>query len=127
MFILLYILISGKRDFTDYKKFCKELDKLTEGADEVEIVEGGARGADFLAKRYAKEHNLKLREFPANWNAFGPAAGPIRNQEMVNYIKKKKPKFEQKALFFWDGNSKGTKDCLARAKAAGLNYDICFV
>ena len=57
-------------------------------------------------------------EFPAHWSEHGKAAGIIRNQEMVDFIKDK----DCKAIFFWDGASRGTGDCLNRAKRAGI-YD----
>lgn len=50
---MFYVLVSGKRDF-----ICKIMDKsLARINDYITIVEGGARGTDALAKRYA----IKLR------------------------------------------------------------------
>lgn len=118
---MFYILISGKRDFTDYEHFCWVLDeKLKEFPDEIEIVEGGARGTDALARRYALEKGLKCREFAALWDANGRAAGPIRNSEMVKFVAGK----DCKAIFFWDGKSKGTGDCLKKARKAGIECEV---
>ena len=50
------------------------------------IVSGGANGIDTLAARYSKENNIKLKIHSANWNRYGKAAGPIRNQLIVNDI-----------------------------------------
>lgn len=119
-----YILISGKRDFTDYATFCNILNaSLANIDDEIIIVEGGAKGADALAKRYAIEQGYRFIEFPADWNGFGRAAGVIRNAEMINFIKDK----TCKALFFWDGQSRGTGDCLMRAKRAGIKCEINYI
>ena len=118
---MFYVLISGKRDFDDYERFRGVLDEsLKDVEGEIEIVEGGARGTDALARKYALEHGLKCREFPALWGVSGSAAGPIRNSEMVEFVSGK----PGKAVFFWDGLSKGTGDCLRKAKKAGIICEI---
>ena len=119
-----YVLVLGKRDFTDYIIFRCILDKsLASINDNIIIVEGGARGTDALAKQYAIEHHYEFIEFPADWDKYGKAAGIIRNDEMVNFIKDK----PCKALFFWDGQSRGTGDCLRRAKRAGIKCGIYYI
>ena len=89
--------------------------------DEITIVEGGARGTDALAKRYALERGFILKEFPADWDKNGRAAGPIRNSEMVDFIKDKE---NRAAIFFWDGKSRGTGDCMRKADRAGILHEI---
>lgn len=119
-----YVLVSGKRDFTDYIVFRYILDKsLASINDNIVIIEGGARGTDALAKQYAIERHYEFIEFPADWDNYGRAAGIIRNDEMVNFIKDK----SCKALFFWDGQSRGTGDCLMRAKRAGIKCEINYI
>lgn len=118
---MFYVLISGKRDFTDYERFSRELDEsLKDVEDDIEIVEGGAKGTDALARRYALEHELKCREFAALWENNGRAAGPIRNSEMVKFVAGK----ACKAVFFWDGKSRGTGDCLRKARKAGIECEV---
>jgi hypothetical protein len=68
-------------------------------------VSGGARGADTLAKQYATNKHYKYLEFPANWDLFGKSAGYIRNEEMHKFISQFK---NRGALYFWDGESRGT-------------------
>lgn len=105
------IIIAGSRSFDNYDKLCKEVDEFISmqmffaglGAyksKEVEIVSGGARGADKLGERYAKGHNLRLKIFPADWDKYGKRAGYIRNTEMAEYA--------NCLIAFWDGKSKGT-------------------
>lgn len=105
------IIIAGSRSFDNYDKLCKEVDEFISmqmffaglGAyksKEVEIVSGGARSADKLGERYAKEHNLRLKIFPADWDKYGKRAGYIRNEEMAKYA--------NCLIAFWDGQSKGT-------------------
>ncbi len=52
------------------------------------------------------------RELPAQWSKHWRAAGPIRNRDMAAYAD---------ALFLmWDGESRGSKNMLEVAEAAGL-------
>jgi hypothetical protein len=49
-------------------------------------MRGGARGADALAKDWAMTHPDIVRfECKADWKRYGPAAGPIRNQRMLDW------------------------------------------
>jgi hypothetical protein len=101
-----YLLIAGSRDFTDYNL----LEQLTDQAlqnrtEQICIVSGGARGTDTLARQYAYEKQYDYLEFKADWNTFGKSAGYIRNEEMHKFISQ----FENRgALYFWDGESRGT-------------------
>lgn len=47
------------------------------------IVQGGARGADALAKRWATDHQIHYAEVPALWDTFGKSAGFRRNNAML--------------------------------------------
>lgn len=51
----------------------------------LEIVSGGARGADRLGERYARERDYNLKVFNADWEKKGRRAGMIRNIEMLKY------------------------------------------
>jgi hypothetical protein len=102
------VIIAGSRDFNDYnllKNNCDVLLSLTK--ENIEIVSGGARGADSLGERYAQENNLELKIFPADWS-IGKGAGFIRNKQMADY--------SDALIAFWDGKSKGTKMMIDLAK-----------
>jgi hypothetical protein len=77
-----------------------------------EVVCGMARGADTLGYNWALNQGLSVTKFPADWDMFGKKAGFIRNQTMVDYA--------DAALFLWDGHSRGTADCIRRAKRKGI-------
>jgi predicted Rossmann fold nucleotide-binding protein DprA/Smf involved in DNA uptake len=47
------VIIAGSRDFNDYELLKKHCDYLLQNQKEVEIISGGARGADKLGERYA--------------------------------------------------------------------------
>ena len=104
----LYLLIAGSRDYDNYEEFSDILESTIERIphDDIEIVSGGARGADRLAERYAEEHGLIMRVFYADWETDGKRAGILRNIKMQNYIKDKP---NRACLCFWDGESRGTQ------------------
>ena len=123
------LIIAGTRDFTCYNiaksetaSFVQELKGAEQGCA-VTIVSGGARGADLLGERFAKEYGFKMMRFPADWKAYGKQAGPVRNRQMLNYAKE-----EQGALLaFWDGKSRGTKNMINIAKDAGIIVKIVLI
>lgn len=47
------------------------------------IVQGGARGADFLAKEWAIKNDVPQEEYLAEWSKYGRRAGPMRNSKML--------------------------------------------
>ena len=72
-----------------------------------EIIVGDAKGVDAIATRWARGMGIPVRVFPADWQTHGKAAGPIRNQEMVDTNPDICYAFPRKG-------SKGTWDCVER-------------
>lgn len=121
------LLIFGSRTFNDYEHLKKHLHYFVRN-DHVEVVISGAcdqgvhtftrpdgtrvYGADGLGERWAYERGIPVEAYLADWKAHGLAAGPIRNTTMS----KKLNPFEDKAIGFHDGKSKGTKDMAKKAK-----------
>ncbi len=109
------IVIPGTRAFRDYALMERVLDRLLAplllGGTPLEIVSGHAEGADLLGERYAREHEIPCKVFPAQWDKFGPSAGPRRNAQMLHYAQGGDPL----VIAFWDGSSRGTLDTLMRA------------
>ena len=114
---MFFVLVSGKRDFSDYDYFCESMERVIPSDEDVTIVQGGAAGADALARRYAKDHGYSCQTFPALWDIHGKAAGPIRNSEMVEFVARQEYRV---SVFFWDGKSRGTGDCFRKAEKAGI-------
>lgn len=48
------------------------------------IIHGGCRGADEGAGEWAKSEHIPVAVCQADWKKHGKAAGPIRNQQMIN-------------------------------------------
>ncbi|MDV7188458.1 DUF2493 domain-containing protein [Lutibacter sp. TH_r2] len=114
---MMKLIIAGSRTFNDYKKICAECDNILQDQTNIEIISGAYyRGADKLGEQYAKERGYKITQFPADWNKFGKAAGPKRNEQMANYA--------DTLIAFWDGKSRGTKNMIELAGQLGLHLII---
>ncbi len=124
-----YVLIAGSRGYENLDEFMAIVDKNI-NADtlmyEVVIVEGGARGTDTMARIYAKARGLEYVEMKADWEKYGKAAGPKRNDAMTAFVAEKCEGNNNKgmALFFWDGKSRGTAQCIRSAKKRGIPVKI---
>lgn len=113
------VIIAGSRNFKDYQKLKKECNLLLQHQKNIEIVSGDHyKGADKLGIQYAIEKGFSLIKFPAKWNKFGKAAGPIRNKQMTNYA--------DVLIAFWDGKSRGTASIIRFAKNKGLQIYIYY-
>lgn len=73
-----------------------------------EVVSGCARGVDSLGETWADSAGIPVRQFPANWEKFGRAAGGFRNSEMADYA--------DAAVILWDGESPGTLDMIDKMR-----------
>ena len=108
------ILVCGDRNWTDQETIKSVLDSLTAPGDVV--IHGACRGADRLAGQAATALDLTVREYPAQWDTHGRAAGPIRNQQMLDL------EHPDLVLAFHDRltESKGTRDMIQRSRRAGI-------
>lgn len=104
-------LVCGGRDYNNWFVFCNVLDYFQPDV----IISGMAKGADTLAVRYAEEFHIPLEKYPAEWDKHGKAAGPIRNQRMLD---EGKPDL----VIAFPGR-RGTADMVRRAKAAGVKVE----
>lgn len=97
------LIVAGSRDFSDYQLLARKCDAVlaSKEADPdvtIQIVSGGARGADKLGERYAKERGYLVKVFKPNWEK-GKMAGFLRNVDMAEYAD---------ALIAFDFGTKGT-------------------
>ena len=102
------LLVCGGRDYSGRDEIFAVLDGMPVSV----VISGLAPGADTLAIQWAHSRKISLLCFPANWKAHGKAAGPIRNQKMLD---EGKPDL---VLAFPGG--RGTADMVRRAKQAGV-------
>ena len=110
------LLVCGGRDFIDAKKLHTVLDRLHKDRlrfnPPTQIIQGVAMGADLMARAWAIQHSYEILDYPADWKKHGRAAGPIRNQQMLD---EGKPDL----VVAFPGKT-GTADMVRRAKAAGV-------
>lgn len=106
------LLVCGGRDFADAGRAYKVLDAMHRALGIDVVIEGNARGADRIAGFWARKNRVTNLKFPADWNAHGKAAGPIRNQRMLDEGK------PSHVLAFPGG--RGTADMVRRARDAGV-------
>ena len=104
------VLVCGSRNWTDEEKVYREL----QGRATDTLIEGGAVGTDTLARMCAERLGLRVEEYPADWKMHGRAAGPIRNQQMLD-----EGKPDLVMAFFMPG-SRGTVDMVRRAINSGI-------
>ena len=112
------LIVAGGRTFNDYELLKTKLDHLLKNKEigYVEIVSGGAIGADKLGERYANERGFMLKIFSAKWEVYGKSAGYRRNAEMADYA--------DACVVFWDGKSKGSKHMIDLANKKGIRVVI---
>ena len=80
--------------------------------EETELVSGGCKGTDKMAERFAKKNIIPIRVFIADWKKYGKAAGPIRNKQMIDYIKDSEKRY---VIAFTSDKTKGTRNAIKLA------------
>jgi hypothetical protein len=116
------VLVCGGRNFADKWLLWRVLNDVFPWSEPDEqgnslprgtLIHGACpTGADALADEYAVVNWLALDEFPADWRKHGKAAGPIRNQHMIDTGR------PDVVVAFRGG--RGTADLIRRAEQAGI-------
>jgi YspA, cpYpsA-related SLOG family len=104
------VLVCGGRDYTEWDVVRDTLESLRIRA----LCHGAAKGADTLAAAYGKqcEGFFETFAYPADWTKDGRAAGPIRNQRMLD-------EFQPDLVVAFPGG-RGTADMVKRARRANI-------
>lgn len=76
-----------------------------------EVVSGTANGVDKLGEKWAEQHGILVKRFPADWDQYGKSAGFKRNIEMAKYA--------DALVAVWDGESRGTLRMINTMNAEG--------
>ena len=77
------VIVCGGRNYSDRKRVFTTLDALHAETPITVLMHGDARGADALADDWAAG-KVKTATFTPAWEQHGRAAGPLRNQEMLD-------------------------------------------
>jgi len=104
------VIIAGSRTITNFQYVRWVINRSFLAREEItEIVSGHClEGVDKLGEKYAETLDIPLKLFPADWNKYGRAAGPIRNKLMAKYA--------DVLVAIWDGKSRGTKNMISEMK-----------
>lgn len=112
------ILACGDRRWTRASVITRALLEHVHAGDVV--VHGAARGADTIAGELAAGMDgVTVEAYPADWKRYHRAAGPIRNQQMLDTG-------IDLVLAFHDdiASSRGTADMVRRAQRKGIPVKI---
>ena len=115
------LAIVGSRNYHNYEEFKQNIlniltvDNLSIG----EIISGGASGADKLAERFAAEYQIPIKVFKPEWKKYGKAAGPLRNQQIIEEC--------THVIAFPSVQGKGTQDSIRKAQLLGKPIKIIYI
>lgn len=109
------ILVCGGRDYCDQEAIKKKLTELYERHPNSTLVHGGAPGADSWSGYIGGTLGFTVECHTAQWAKYGKAAGPIRNQEMLD------GGIDLVVAF---PGGRGTADMLDRARLTGVTIDL---
>ncbi|WP_436776077.1 DUF2493 domain-containing protein [Yinghuangia sp. YIM S09857] len=108
------ILITGSRDWDDEKAVADGIGHMVARYGDIIVTHGACpTGADAIAERVSARLGIPTEPMAADWRRKGRAAGPARNQRMVDLG-------PVVVLAFQRRGSRGTADCVRRANAAGI-------
>lgn len=112
------VLVCGSRTCNNTKLVESKLDAILSnlGHHNCLILEGGALGADRLARIWAVKRGVETKVERADWAKHGKSAGFKRNKVMIDQA--------SHVIAFWDGESRGTEHTIHLAKANNLPLRI---
>lgn len=105
------IIVCGGRNYTNWKLVYDTLDRLNSEDAIAEIKHGCANGADRIADDWALSRLIARTHYPAEWEFHGKAAGPLRNQKMLD---------DGADLVVAFPGGRGTEDMVSRAVRAKI-------
>jgi hypothetical protein len=79
----MWVPVRGGRDYTDRRILRKVLDDLALERDIDVVIHGDAVGSNRMAGEWASLSGIRELAFPADWEKFRRAAGPIRNRQVL--------------------------------------------
>jgi hypothetical protein len=105
------VLVTGGRRFNNRTLLLATLDRLHVSHSFTTLIHGGASGADSLAGEWAASRGISVKVHPADWQKYGRAAGPTRNQQMMD---------EKPDMVVAFPGGRGTADMVRRVRQAGI-------
>lgn len=106
------VIVCGGRYYRDRDGVYTALGSLLAQLQAEQVVQGGASGADEMAADWCEENSFPCVTVPAKWDQYGKAAGPLRNQLMLD-------RYQPVAVIAFPGAA-GTADMIRKAERAGV-------
>lgn len=107
------VLVCGSRYWVDRDAINARVAELP---DDAIVLQGGADGADRMARHAAALRNLHWCEMPAMWR-LGRKAGPMRNRAMLDLS-------PDLVIAFQREGSRGTQDTIDEARRRGVPVEV---
>ena len=114
------VLVCGGRNYNgdaEWNHVMGVLSEIHRATPISAVIQGDASGADLLGRCWAEMYGVKCISVPADWNAHGRAAGPIRNKRMLT-------DFKPDLVVAFPGG-RGTADMIRQAEAANVPMRKC--
>lgn len=105
------VLVCGGRAYDDREAVYRVLSEQHRVVSFTHLIHGDSRGVDHFADQWAIENGVQSVRCAANWDAMGRAAGPLRNQRMLD--------LEPHLVIAFPGG-RGTADMIKRALEASI-------
>lgn len=102
------IIVTGGRNYDNVQRLANVLDALSPSL----VIQGGASGADYWAREWAKFNKVECITYEALWGKEGKAAGPLRNKRMIEE--------NPDAIVIAFAGGRGTENCYDQAFQDGL-------
>lgn len=118
------VIIAGSRTVPENDKALKEkICLILNNTDkkDLEIVSGGAKGADKFGENWANNRNIPVKIFEADWDTWGKSAGYKRNKQMALYAT------HLIAIVDLEVESRGTRHMIDLAKRYELKIRVIYI
>ena len=116
------VIVCGTRKAYEDEKTVLWLDEALDRVNASKIIHGDCPNSpDQWGQKYAEIWQIPVEAFPADWEAFGKAAGNMRNAMMAEYGKMLG---NTHCVAVWDGKSAGTLNMIKEAVRHGLGVTI---
>jgi hypothetical protein len=117
--------VTGSRTIGAKERVWADLDEIHAQTPVTVLLEGGSFGPDQFAEDWAKARGVKWVPVEADWHDFSEPCFVKRNGQGREYnalagLRRNTRIVEmaEKVVAWWDGRSKGTRDCFTKAGKA---------
>ena len=108
------VLVCGSRDWGDYEAIKRRLSQ--QDVLIALVIHGGAKGADRCAESVCIDNSVHTFICHPRWDAFGRAAGPLRNEAMLQ--------LEPDLVIAFTTGSPGTQHTINEARKRGIPVEV---